>query len=149
VFEDGRIFRFGYYGNAKEESWFQLKGNIYINKDGYKRQRTEINGKHYTTSRIIYKAFHPEWDIENGIQNNSIDHINRNSLDNHISNLRTADMKLQSQNRNCVINAKGYSKHGNKYQARICIQGKDITLGTFTTALEARQCYLNAKHLGN
>lgn len=154
VFENGRIFRFGFYRpTSKEETWYELKGWIRIHKGGYKQHITCVNDERYTTSRIIWKAFHPEWDIEDYSPDNTIDHISRNSLDNHISNLRTADRKLQSQNRNCVINQKGYNwcKTRNKYMAYITLDGKQKTLGRFDTEAEAHTAYLDAKtkHLEN
>jgi len=133
VYEDGRI-----------EQYIQLKGSI--NNAKYKHHRTGINGKSYITSRIIYKAFNPEWDINDSSPNNTIDHINIDSLDNRISNLRIANMTEQSNNRKYVINQKGYSwnKQNKNWVARIKINGKQTHIGSFMTEQEARQAYLDA-----
>jgi hypothetical protein len=136
----------------KEEKWYKLKGKIFIRKNSYKCHRTWVNYKCYTTSRLVYKAFHPEFNLEY-TKNITIDHINRNSLDNRLCNLRIATMSEQIINRECVIHAKGYyfNKQTQKWIARIGIQGKTKHLGSFKTESEARIARLVAKaeHLGN
>jgi hypothetical protein len=148
VFEDGEIRKLN-------ESWIQLKGWITTDKrSGYKRRCTEIQGKQYTTSRIIYKAFHPEFNLEY-TPDNTIDHINRNSLDNRLCNLKVANMSEQNLNRKWLNykKAKGcyFDKRRNLWYARIQIQGKTKHLGYFETEAEAHTTYLvaKAKHLGN
>ena len=146
VYECGKIERFGFKKcQSKEETWFQLKGCIPIRKDYYKLHTTRINKKSYITSRIIYFAFNPTWDINNYHFNSSIDHINRDSLDNRLVNLRIATAKEQVLNRNSVINAKGYYFNKGKYKAQIKINEKKIYLGLFDTEEEAHQAYLKAK----
>ncbi len=143
---NGSIWKFGYKARtSKKETWYQLKGSITTNKHEYKCHRTSINKKSYVTSRIIYKAFNLNWNIDNNSFDNSIDHINRNSLDNRIENLRVYNSREQSLNRNFVINAKGYyiNKKG-KYQAQIGIHNKTINLGYYDTEIEAHQAYLHA-----
>jgi hypothetical protein len=59
-YEDGKIWRFGKNGNSKQETWYELKGcNSTHNKTGYKIHLTCFNGKHYVTSRLIYKLHNP------------------------------------------------------------------------------------------
>ena len=74
---------------------------------------------------------------------NMCDHINRNTFDNRISNLRWSNARLNSYNRN----AKGYSyyKDRNKFVAEIVVDGQKIHLGQFKYSLDARRAYLNAK----
>jgi hypothetical protein len=145
-YEDNKVWKFGKKKwTSKEETWFVLKGYINTDKSGYKCHKTGINKKYYTTSRILYKLSHPEWDIENS-KNNSIDHIDIQSLNNSLDNLRTATSSQQNLNRKCVINAKGYSwhKHMQKWHAYICLDGKLKYLGYFILEADARQAYLNA-----
>jgi hypothetical protein len=145
VYPTGEVWRFGKKSwNSIDEKWIQIKGCKKITITGYIRHHTSINKKIYTTSRIIYKAFNLDWDIDNITLNNTIDHINRDSLDNHISNLRVANKKEQALNRDCIINAKGYFKHGNKFRVQICINYKNIHIGLFKTELEASLAYQNA-----
>ena len=125
--------------------WVKLKGNAMIDKTGYTQHRTSINLKIYTTSRVLFYAFYPNlFDIND--PNITIDHIDRNSLNNHISNLRTATLIKQSQNRDYVMNAKGYffRKRDNKWNAQISINGKKTFLGSFNTEEEASIAYQNA-----
>ena len=145
IYEDGKIERFGKRScNSKEETWHELKGCIAIEKSGYQSHRTKINGKSYITSRIIYYAFNQDWDIHDVSKNNTIDHIDRNSLNNHISNLRVANRSEQALNRDCVINAKGYCWDRGKWRARIMINKKRIYLGRFDTEQEVSLAFQNA-----
>ena len=143
VYECGKIERFFEYKNSKEK-WRELKGCIFIKKDGYQLHRTNINKKLYTTARIIYYAFNQNWDIHNSHFNNSIDHIDRNSLNNNLSNLRVATASEQNLNRK-YKNAKGYSWHNGKWQAQISINGKKIHLGYFDTEEKASLAYQTYK----
>jgi len=67
-----------------------------------------------------------------------VDHINGNTLDNRIENLRWVTRSQNMWNRN----GKGYRITSNgKYQAQITHCGKCRFLGTFLTPEEARQAY--------
>ena len=148
VYECGKIERFGkIVWNAQEHTWFELKGTIRIHTCGYQEHHTTINKKIYITSRIIYLAFHQDWEIHDSSKNNTIDHIDRNPLNNHISNLRVFTMAEQALNREYVINAKGYSfnKKNKKWHSQITINRKKIHLGYFDTEADAHQAYLTAK----
>ena len=83
-----------------------------------------------------------------------VDHINRDKLDNRRSNLRTC---TQSQNQmNSKIresNTSGYrgvNKQGERWMARIRMNGKRLFLGLFDTPQEASKVYELAakKHYG-
>ena len=145
-YEDGKIWKFGKRMNtSKQETWYVLKGNIQTNQTGYKLHRTYINGKKYNTSRVIYKIHNPKWDIDDCNINNTIDHINRDSLDNRIENLRIATMLEQVLNTSHVINQKGYSwiKRDKKWYAYISIDGKIKNLGLFVLEEDARKARLD------
>lgn len=74
------------------------------------------------------------------------DHIDHNTLNNCISNLRIVTNQKNHFNQR---NTKGYywQKASNKYHARIGLNGKKIHLGYFCKAEEARKAYLNAKKI--
>ena len=146
-YEDNKVWVFGKkVWSSKEETWHVLKGNIDTNSYGYKRHRTYVNNKLYTTARILYKLSHPEWDIDDSGPNNTIDHIDIQSLNNSLDNLRTATTLQQNLNKKCVINQKGYSWHkrDQNWYAYINIDGKQKYLGSFVLEADARQAYLNA-----
>lgn len=74
-----------------------------------------------------------------------IDHINRITDDNRISNLREVTQATNLENRG--MKGYNYDKNRNKWRSRIKHQGKEIFLGRFDTEGEARQAYLNAKKI--
>ena len=76
----------------------------------------------------------------------TIDHINRDKLDNRIINLRSVTQQENCFNRGGV---KGYSlyKKTNQYVAYITAHGKRIHLGLFNTEEEAKNVHLNAKKI--
>lgn len=78
--------------------------------------------------------------------NNVIDHINGNTLDNRIENLREATKSQNSQNRkkklNCTSDYIGVIKNeSNTYTAKIKLSGKTTVIGTFACELEAANAY--------
>jgi len=73
-----------------------------------------------------------------------IDHINNDKLDNRICNLRSVNQQKNCFNR---ANVKGYTKHGNKFRAKIHLDDKDIHIGLYNTEDEAREAYLKAKQI--
>jgi phosphotransferase system IIB component len=74
-----------------------------------------------------------------------IDHINLIKTDNRLINLRLATKQENSANTNKrkknKTGFKGISKHGNKWQARICINGERIYIGLYSTPKEAHDAY--------
>jgi len=81
----------------------------------------------------------------------TIDHIDRNKINNKFENLRLATDTQQAINRECQENKKGYyfNKARNKWMTQISINSKRIYLGLFTTELEARQAFLKARELAH
>jgi hypothetical protein len=137
------IYRLKKYKTDRPDEWIALKFNE--SKTGY--LRTMINEKNYLKHRLIYFAYNQDWEIQNGcIKTNSIDHIDGDRLNNNIENLR----KVTHQ-QNCfnITTAKGYTwnNKANKWQAKIKVNGKTIHLGYFDNEIDARQAYLNVKHI--
>jgi hypothetical protein len=95
--------------------------------------------------RVIYYAYNQDWNIYDTSKNNKIDHrVHRvgEPLDNSITNLRVVSNQQNAFN----TNAKGYCfNKRNKYQAQIGVNGKQTNLGSYDTADEARNAYLEAK----
>ncbi len=77
-----------------------------------------------------------------------VDHINGNTLDNRISNLRVCTRSQNAKNRKLSRNSstglKGVSQRGLKFRSRIWIGGKGICLGTFESASDASKAYQDA-----
>ena len=130
---------------TKPPYWYKIKLTLQTNYNGYKSYTIRINGKAYILSRVVYKAHNNDWDITDNSMNNFIDHINKNSLDNRIENLRI----LTNQQNQFNTNTKGYRwrKKANKWEAQIRVNGKTKYLGLFTEEEDAHQAYLNAKEL--
>ena len=127
--------------NVNDLNWYKFNGTI--NKQtGYKT--IKINKKCYYYHRVIYKLNNPEWDITDNCCNNSIDHIDHNKLNNNIENLRCVTHQHNLWNR---AHAKGYSwnKKDSRWRAKITVNGKTKSLGTFINEEDARNAYLDAK----
>ena len=120
------------------------------NKPNPRYIRIRINKKLYLLHRLIYKYHNEEWDITDISHNNLIDHININSLDNRIENLRivTGSQNTRNQNKkeNCSSKYIGVSwnKQRNKWKVSIEINGKKKYLGSFDNEEEAYECYKKA-----
>jgi len=140
-YEDGKVYSYIKNKGAKVFKWHVLEG--YIN-DRYRV--VGINKKAYKYSRVMYKIYNPEWDIEDYSILNIIDHLDGNKLNNNIDNLQK---KTQQQNCWNRVNAKGYTWHKRmkKYQAKICVNNKIIHLGYFDNETDAHNAYLEAKKI--
>lgn len=123
----------------------RIAGSINTYRDNPRRSLV-INKKRYYTYRLIWLYHYGTWPLR------QIDHINGNSLDDKIENLREA---TQTQNNQNLHKAKCHNQAGylgvqhrkdiNKYTARIAINGKASYLGAFHTPEEAHAAYCAAK----
>ena len=114
------------------------------NPDGKPRQ------KHIKMHRLIAGAKDGEW----------VDHRNLNTLDNQRHNLRCCTITESQRNRGKQVNQvrtkynrapasqyKGVFKGDNAWRVRICVNGKRINIGSFTSELEAALAYDEAARL--
>jgi hypothetical protein len=110
---------------------------------GYRR--VYFDGKTHAVHRVIWQMFNGN--IPNGMQ---IDHIDGNTSNNKIENLRLATSKKNSLNRAYKNKAKNVSlcRETGKYKVRIMTLDKRIFLGSFEdfelasfVATEARNKY--------
>ena len=132
-FDNGEIYSFIKKNNSKVCKWYLLKGSMCL---GYRQVR--INKKSYQYHRLIYKLHNPEWDMDDEPRKNQIDHIDRNKLNNNITNLRVVSHQQNQFNKNC----KGYcyDKRHNSYRVQITINGekKHYTVKTEDEAILLR-----------
>ena len=103
-----------------------------------------INHNSYRAHRLIFL-------MHKGYLPKTIDHINRDKLDNRIENLRPATVSQNSMNRDITSkNKSGYKgvwwdKHKNKWRAVIKTSGERIHLGYFANVEEAGQVMRKAR----
>jgi len=129
----------------KQDYWFKINVHLKTNPNsGYQNYTANINYKKYYLSRVIYKCFNNHWDIDDSSMNNQVDHINRNSLDNRILNLRIVTNQQNQFNRKNTRGT-GFVARYNCWRSILYINGKDITKSGFKTEEEAHQHYLILK----
>lgn len=105
----------------------------------------KVHGKNYMAHRLAWLYVYGSFPAE------EIDHINGNSTDNRISNLREASRKQNNENRALRSDSKSgfqgvsFNKSFGKFQSRIMHNKKSISLGLFSTAEQASQAYQAAR----
>ena len=143
VFRDGRIHTLFKYKDGREK-W---RDRVLTLSHGYFRVFLDSIKKNHKVRHFVHNVIalcylgeKPE-----GFQT---DHINSIRTDNRLENLQYITQQQNIQKRKMMngINVKGYrlTKYGT-YEARITVDNKKISLGTYDTEEEARQTYLNAK----
>ena len=149
-YDNYSVSNFGSVRNDKtgiiKKGWKNNRG--YLMVDLYKNNI----GKKFSIHRLIGIYF-----IENVNNYETIDHINRNKLDNRVENLRWANRSQQEANKNKRQNTssiyKGvcFHKRNNKWCSHIKEKDKKLNnLGSFNTEIEAynsRQNYIINNHL--
>lgn len=120
-------------GNLLNKKTNHVYGNL--DRDGYIRVRKD--GKEYRAHRLIWQLFNGE--IPEGML---IDHIDGNTSNNTIENLRLVTRQQNNANsKSTGTYPKGVTKVGTKYRARIWHLGVAYSLGTYSTPEEASETY--------
>jgi len=133
------------------------QGNIYSNKrnkllkiyskhkDKYKKITLRKNGKSYKKS--IHRLLGIQY-LDNPNNLPCIDHINRNRIDNSLSNLRWVSYSINAKNKSSKKNATSKYIGVRKtclikkpYRAETTYEGKYYSIGYFKTELEAYESY--------
>ena len=106
---------------------------------------TKIHGKNYKVHRLIYLWHH-------GYMPEQVDHINKDSLDNRIENLRAASSSQNMMNRSLFSNStskvKGVSWHkrAKKWFAYVDVNKKRTNIGYFSDLELAELVASEARH---
>ena len=131
-YESGKMERrsLGCGGYGKEGEWLACDKNK-PNRRGY--VRLKINYKVYFLHRIVYLAFNPTFDISN--PKALIDHIDGDTLNNRIENLREAthaqnlcNAKIQKNNK---IGVKNICQTSRYWRVAITKDGKRVVNKSF------------------
>ena len=114
-----------------------------------------VNGMYYKVKvdRKDVLFHHLVWDFFFGgrIKNTHmvVDHRDGNTLNNLITNLQYVSQTVNAQKktlmRSNVLGIQGVKKQGGKYRARIVINAKLTSIGSYNTIEEAHNAYLAAK----
>jgi hypothetical protein len=123
-----------------KKAW--VRGRIAGSKNNLGQLVIMVNKRKIYAHRLAWFFVHGD------IPDCSIDHINRNPLDNRISNLRLANFSQNAANRKSTrgefLRGVRRKKTSVGYSATICKNGKSILLGTYDTEQEAHEAYLAA-----
>lgn len=111
-------------------------------------RRVRLDGVDLLLHRCAWAFHHNEWPTH------ILDHINGDRSDNRICNLRLSNNVQNMQNRRLstshnATHLLGAHKTRNpaKFRAKITVDGRQIVLGVFDTAIEAHQVYVEAKRV--
>lgn len=103
----------------------------------------KIKGQSFRRSRILFCMAHGRWPYP------TVDHINGNSLDDRIGNLREATYAENARNRDSIPKRSGLPfgvrRTYKRYGARIRVGGRSVFIGAFATPEEARDAYVNKR----
>lgn len=111
-----------------------------------RRRSVRVDGHPYPVMSVIWLWVYDYW--PKGHPYEAVDHIDRNPLNNRITNLRLVNAQQNNQNKDTYYNSPfgvsgvTWHKHTGKYLARIKVNRREIHLGVFWTleeAIEARK----------
>jgi hypothetical protein len=108
-----------------------------LGPDGYRQVSFDL--RMYMAHRLAWLYVHGKWPVA------ELDHINGKRDDNRIANLREASRTKNNHNRRADSfshsGIKGVQKRGDRWRARITVDGKSVFLGSYRTPEEARESY--------
>ena len=133
--EDGELYWWRHisrYGEMKNPRWIRFKQTI-VKSGNKKYKTTEVKGHKFKVHRVIYYIHNQEWDIFDIRKTNLIDHIDRNTFNNNIENLRV----VTNQQNCCNKNTKNVSiTKYNTYRAKVSF-GDIVLSNCYKTEQEA------------
>ena len=120
------------------------KVTLTLGDGGYLRVKLRKDNKQKTIHLhiLLAKTFIEDYDPKY----QTVDHINRNKLDNKLSNLRVVSIRDNMNNRvDNSIYGVGVYKHGRRFSPIIKLNKKAIRIGYYSTSKEASDKYLEVK----
>jgi len=124
-----------------------IAGSVF-KSNGYRHVR--VDGRQYLAHRIAFLIMTGRWPAD------QLDHIDGIKTNNAWSNLREASNRMNQENQRRVQRSNthgflGVTRDGNRWRAKIQVDGHHRHLGVYETPEEAHQAYLKAKrelHVG-
>jgi hypothetical protein len=108
--------------------------------------RIKVDGQLFAAHRLAWLFAYGEW------PDREVDHIDRDRSNNRLANLRQASSSLNKANtslrRTNTSGFKGVKFHSQRrrWNARITVNGRQISLGMHDSREEAHQAYVAAAH---
>ena len=140
------LFYFDYKNGLfywKNPTSIRVKKGDFAQVFGQRYMHVSVNKKRYMIHKLVFFIHH-------GYVPEIVDHIDGNSFNNKIENLREVDKYQNTWNakvrKHSKTGLKGVTFHPqtNKFRARIRCKNKIYSLGLFTTKEDAHQAYCNA-----
>ena len=121
--------------------------------DELSKYKWSFDGRSYARRREGGASIRMHIQLMGKIDGLEIDHINGNKADNRISNLREASRVKNQQNQISAYKSNstgllGVSQHKpGVWRARLCVSGKNKSLGLFSSPELAHEAYKEAKRV--
>ncbi len=127
-----------------------IEGSIHSGRTKYRTLRMSVRFKGKTAvcnySRVVYAWFYGNYPAPGY----HVDHINHNTYDNRIANLRCVTPRENNQNRrNQKIPGVYWNRNKQKWQAQIRVGSKRVYLGLHSSKHAALQAYVEACDFNN
>lgn len=139
---------FVYDADTGKLFWRENKGKarrgVEAGSEGKGYRRVRVNGSEYFIHRLVWMYVYGTW------PQHDIDHINGNTLDNRIGNLRDVPHCWNMQNmarpqKNSTTGYRGVAVVHGKFRAHITVNGRTHVIGRFDSPEVARDAYIDAK----